>query len=211
MGTTDWVAWHASAYGPEGPLRRRLEVVRRSVADALTRSGSGPVPIVSICAGDGRDVIGGLAGHRRAADARVLLLETDPRLAEAAREAATAAGLTHVVVLEADAGVTSSYRTIVPAGILIVSGLFSHITDADVRQTIETLPVLCARNAFVIWTRDRTEPDLTPSIREWFAAAGFQDLSYSRFTEGNAGVGMERLRIPPPAFVPDLPMFRFQA
>jgi hypothetical protein len=30
----------------------------------------------------------------------------------------------------------------------------------------------------VIWTRHRRPPDLTPSIREWFAQAGFAERSY---------------------------------
>jgi hypothetical protein len=208
MGT-DWVAWHATAYGPEGPLRRRLEVVRRSVFDAATRSAPGPIRIISICAGDGREVIGGLTGHRRAGDACVLLVENDARLVASARQSATTAGLCRVEVLEADAGVTTAYQEWVPADIVVCSGLFCHIPDDDVRRTIETLPLLCARNAFVIWTRDRSTPDLTPSIRTWFRAAGFQDVSYSHFVEGNAGVGLARLSAPPRPFVSDLRMFQF--
>ncbi len=208
MGT-DWVAWYATAYGQDGPLRRRLEVVRRSVFDALTRSAPGPVRIISLCAGDGREVIGGLTGHRRVADAWVLLVENDARLAAAARRGAKDAGLAQVEVLEMDAGLTSAYEGWVPADIVVASGLFSHIPDDDVRRTIETLPMLCARNAFVVWTRDRSAPDLTPAIREWFRTAGFQDVAYSRFVEGNAGVGLARLGTPPRPYVNDLRMFRF--
>jgi hypothetical protein len=207
MGT-DWVAWHEAAYGPDGPLRRRLEVVRRSVADATSRSRPGEIRIISVCAGDGREVIGGLVGHRRAGDAHVLLVETDPRLAEGARRSAQSAGLLHVEVIEADAGLTTAYESLVPADVVVVSGLFSHLTDGDVRQTIETLPLLCDRNAFVIWTRDRSEPDLTPAIRAWFVGSGFQDLAYSRFVEGDAGVGMARLAAPPRPFQPGVRMFR---
>ena len=171
MGT-DWVAWHEAAYGPGGPLRRRLEVVRRSVFDAATRSGPGEIRIVSVCAGDGRDVIGGLTGHRRAADAHVLLVDNDPELAATARRSALSAGLLHVEVLEADAGLTTAYESMVPADVVVVAGLFSHLSDADVRQTIDTLPLLCDRNAY----RDldlrprRAGPDA--AIRAWFVRPG---------------------------------------
>lgn len=205
--STDWVAWHEAAYGPDGPLRRRLEVVRRSVADAATRSGSGPIRIVSMCAGDGRDVIGGLTGHRRIGDTHVLLVERDPMLAAAARCAAGEAGLPDVEVLEVDAGISDAYLSMVPADILVVSGLFCHISDDDIRQTIEMLPMLCSRNAFVIWTRGRATPDLTPKIRSWFVAAGFSDMAYSRFVEGDAGIGLARLGGPPQKFVPNMRLF----
>jgi hypothetical protein len=138
----------------------------------------------------------------------VLLVEIEPRLAASARRAAQSAGLLHVEVVEADAGTTTPYAPMVPADVVVASGLFSHLSDADVRQTIETLPVLCDRNAFVIWTRDRSEPDLTPAIRAWFVQAGFQDIAYSRFVEGNAGVGMARLAAAPRPFQPGVRLFR---
>ena len=30
----------------------------------------------------------------------------------------------------------------------------------------------------MIWTRHRREPDLTPQIRDWFPASGFEEIAF---------------------------------
>ena len=65
---TDWVEWHRGYDSPTSPLSRRLEVVRRDLRRALGTSPSEPGGtrrLVSICAGDGRDVLPVIAEHDR--------------------------------------------------------------------------------------------------------------------------------------------------
>ena len=59
--------------------------------------------------------------------------------------------------------------------------------------TIAALPQLCAANATVLWTRHRRAPDLTPSINEWFAAAGFEKLRFHSPDNNAFAVGTHRL------------------
>jgi hypothetical protein len=77
-----------------------------------------------------------------------------------------------------DASVTDAYAGAVPVDLVLVCGVFGNIPDDDVHRTIEALPEFCARDATVIWTRHRGPPDLTPTIREWFADAGFVELGF---------------------------------
>lgn len=61
----------------------------------------------------------------------------------------------------------------------------------------------------MIWTRGRFEPDLTPAIRAWFAAAGFDEIGFHAIAGSTASVGVDRLAIPPPAFRAGARLFTF--
>ena len=122
--------------------------------------------LVSLCAGQGRDVIGVLAGHQRRDEVRARLVELDERNVAVARQAAQAAGLNGVELLQADAGITDACAGVVPARIVVVCGTFGNITVSDIQATVAALPSLCAPGALVLWTRHRSPSDLTPrSVR----------------------------------------------
>jgi hypothetical protein len=93
-----------------------------------------------MCAGQGRDLLGALAGHPRRGDVRARLVELDPRNTAYARSAAKAAGLDRIEVLTADAALTDHYRDVAPADIVLVCGLFANLTDDDVRHTVDHCP-----------------------------------------------------------------------
>jgi len=59
----DWVAWHREYEDPSSSLSARLRRVRYHLSGAIDRAPAGPVSVVSLCAGQGRDVIGVLPGH----------------------------------------------------------------------------------------------------------------------------------------------------
>ncbi len=65
---------------------------------------AGDIRQVNLCAGQARDVIGVPAGHPRRDDVHARLVELDERYVPVARQAARAAGLDGVEVLQADAG-----------------------------------------------------------------------------------------------------------
>ena len=192
--------WHGEYDDPESPLAVRLAVVQDELRKALTRRPSGPVRVVSVCAGQGRDVMGVLGHHPRRDGVSATLMEADPRNAVAARRAAVEVGLPNVTVLEADASRTDSYAGLVPADVLLVCGLFGNISDADIRNTVALLPQLCAPGADVIWTRNLGPRDgsanLTPTIRGWFRESGFRELAF-RWTDGGYGIGTHQLAAPP--------------
>ena len=173
----DWVAWHQAYDSPGSPLARRLVLVQDRLRIALDRAPTGRLRLLSLCAGQGRDVLGVLATHPRRADVQARLLELDPDLSVAARAGATAHGL-DVEVRTTDAGLTDGYVGAVPAQVVLACGVFGHVSDADIEGTIRSLDQLCAPGASVLWTRHRYPPDLTPMIRRWFADAGFRELAF---------------------------------
>jgi hypothetical protein len=205
----DWLEWHRG-YETTPDRAKRLELVRREIADALDRAVAGPFRAVSICAGDGRDLLGVLARHTRAVDVRARLVELDPSLAGNAREAATKLGLTGVEVLTTDAGSSGAYVGAVPADLVLLCGVFGNISDVDVRTTIDALPQLCARGATVIWTRHRRPPDLTGPIRRWMADAGLEEVGFQGIPGGVASVGVHRFVGRPVPLIPGQAWFRFR-
>jgi hypothetical protein len=209
VGTRDWLEWHAPYDDPASPLAQRLAIVQAHLGRALDRCSEGPIRIVSMCAGQGRDVIGVLEGHPRAGDVRARLVEWDERNVAVAAAAAARAGLPGVEVVRADAGRTDAYRGAVPAEIVLACGVFGNITDDDIARTVAHLPSLCAAGATVIWTRHRRPPDLTPSIRRWFEQAGFVDDGFDGPDQLFIGVGAQRLTAAPVPFEPGLRLFDF--
>jgi hypothetical protein len=205
----DWLGWHRQYDDPSSSLSRRLAIVQNRLRRTIDVAPPGPLRLVSMCAGEGRDVIEALAGHRRREDVTARLVELDPRLAAAARTAARRAGLTAFEVLEADAGETDAYIGAVPAHIVLVCGVFGNISDADIHSTIAELPHLMASHATVIWTRHRRPPDVTPHIRRWFAASGFIERAFDTAPARSFGIGTHRLSRPPSAFRTSRTMFRF--
>jgi hypothetical protein len=204
-----WKRWHEVYDDPESSLSHRVAVVRRRLAEALTRTAPGPIRLVSMCAGQGRDVIPVLASHPRGPDVTARLVELDHDLAATARAAAAAAGLGQVEVVAGDASVTTAYAGAVPAEIVMACGVFGNVTTDDVRRTITELPRLSAPGATVMWTRHRRRPDLTPTIRSWFTAAGFAELAFDTEAGFEFSVGTNRLTDPPQEFRIGVRMFTF--
>jgi hypothetical protein len=203
---TDWVAWHAEYDDPESRLSRRLVEVQRQLAGALDRAPAGPLRLISACAGQGRDVIPVLQSHPRGHDVRARLVEFDSDLAHDARNSVVVAGLEQVEVVTGDASDTDVYAGAVPANIAMFCGVFGNISDDDIRATVRGLPSLLAPRGEVLWTRHRSEPDFTPTIRSWFADAGFEEVAF--FPETFA-VGTHRLTTTPAPFEAGVTLFRF--
>ncbi len=191
MAQDDWFTWHSPYDDPGSSLSRRLAVVQARLTEALDSSQPGPVQVVSICAGQGRDILGVLTRHPRAGDVVARLVESDPRNATLARQAASP--FAGVEVVEADAGCTDAYVGAVPAHIVLACGVFGNISDDDVHRTVAAFPRLCATGANVIWTRHRKEPDLTSQVRDWFRSAGFAEEAFDALADTLMAVGSHRL------------------
>jgi hypothetical protein len=200
----DWAEWHEPYDDPGSFLARRLAVVQHLTRDALDGAAPGPVCAVSICAGQGRDILGVLASHPRRADVTARLVELDPRNADVARARAAELGLRGIDVVTGDASDTGAYAGAVPADLVLACGLFGNVTDDDVHRTVRLLPCLCAPGATVVWTRHRLDPDLTPTIRAWFDDAGFAEVAFESPGPDRFSVGAHRLRTTPSP-LPDPP------
>lgn len=204
----DWVAWHRD-YEADTPLARRLAIVQQEVDRALDERANTSIRVLSLCSGEGRDLIAPLSRRAPARHVTGRLVELDAALARRARSSITTAGLTGLEVVEGDAGTTASFASAVPADLVLVCGVFGNISDADIEQTVRALPTLCAAGATVIWTRHRRPPDLTPAIGRWFAASGFRHEAFIRVPDSPASVGVERFLGTPRAFQPGARLFEF--
>jgi hypothetical protein len=202
----DWVAWHGPYADPESPLSRRLRAVQGHIAAWLDDS-AGELRAVSVCAGQGNDLLGVLATRPDAARVRARLVELDETNVAAAR--AAAAELPGVEVLRADAGDLAAYRGAVPADLVLLAGVLGNVSDVDVRATIGALPSLCAPDATVIWTRTRRAPDLTVAIRRWFAESHFTERAFDAPADVLWSVGVHRFTGRPRPLPPAGQIFRF--
>jgi hypothetical protein len=176
VARTDWHAWHSAYDDPDSWQARRLLTVRERIRSALDDAPPGPLTVLVLVAGQGRDLIPELAVHPRRHDVTARLVELDPRNAESARSAAGAAGLAGVEVVTGDAALTDHYVGLAPADLVLICGLFVHIADEDIHQVVRHAPGLARRGGRVIWTRDHGEPDLVPQISGWFADQGFEKV-----------------------------------
>lgn len=192
----DWVAWHDGYARPGSSLARRLDVVREQVRAALDAVDDAvpTVDVVSLCAGDGRDLLPVVAAHPRRDAVRLLLVEQDEQLVEDARAAAAALGLPAEVV-RGDAGVSDVCLHRLPAHVLLACGIFGNISRDDMRRTVDLLPSFLAPRGAVVWTRGRGWDGAEPArlVRRWFAAAGLEEVSYTEPTDAAFRVGVHRL------------------
>jgi hypothetical protein len=201
----DWAAWHESYDDPDSQLSRRLAVVRRRITETLDAQPIGQIRVISACAGQGRDLLGVLPDHPRRAEVVARLVELDPR--NVARAASFADGLPGVDVVLADASLCAAYVGMVPADLVLMCGVFGNISDDDVRHTVAALPRLCRTGGTVIWTRHIDPPDLTPTIRAWFADNGFDEVGFDTEPGYDFGVGTHVLTGPTQPFQPTLKLF----
>ena len=204
------MSWHAAYEDPESSLSVRLRRVQGAIRDWLDRT-PGPVRVLSSCAGQGHDILGVLEERGAQDRARVTgaLVEVDPTNAAIARRRIAHLGLA-LTVVESDAGTTDAYAGLVPANLVLLSGIMGNISAADIERLVSVSRQLCAPEATVIWTRGAQDPDLGPHIRRWFEQAGFEELSCEEWIEGTGmRVGVNRLLAPPLPLRPGKPIFTF--
>jgi hypothetical protein len=192
---TDWRQWHARYDDPESSLARRLEVVRRHVSEAVSgHRPTTPMRILSLCSGDGRDLLPILARGERLM-AHAILVEQDATLAQEARATAVKLGVDHVTVVTGDAGETKSFAFALPVDLLLLCGIFGNVSEEDVALTVAATPAMLRPGGTVIWTRGSTPPDLRSTIRRWFVDAGRRDTAVDSEPNGfGVGVATESQR-----------------
>lgn len=188
---TDWQAWHGDYDDPHSSLSRRLSVVQKRLHELV--SGDVEVRrILSLCSGDGRDVLPALAQVPEERRPALVLVELDSALVAAAERRALQLGVPATVVV-GDAGFSQTWLTLLPVDLLMLCGIFGNISEADIRNTIAGARGMLAPGGCVIWTRGYlTDSELRPQIREWFAEAGFTEIAFDCELTGY-GVGVNRL------------------
>lgn len=195
----DWRVWHEDYDLPGSSLAQRMRVVQDRIVLALNDCQPGPLKVISMCAGQGRDLLGVLVDHPRRGDVSARLVELDPRNVAFAEDTVRSTGLDKVEVVAGDAGLIDQYDGVAPADIVLACGVFGNITDEDIQRTINACFQLCKTGGTVIWTRHRSTPDPVPRICDWFEERGFERQWLSEAALG-FGVGVHRFTGEPHPF-----------
>lgn len=184
--------------------------MQRELASVLD-TAEGPLTLISMCAGQGRDVIPVLAAREGGSQVRALLVELDSDNARSAQAAIAAAGLNDIEVRCTDAAMTDSYADYAPADIILACGIFGNITVEDIEHTVVHLSSLATPSATVLWTRGFFDAeDTMPSrIRSWFEREGFDEVAFEAPDDWRYSVGVHRLNKAPQPFVAGLRLFTF--
>jgi len=148
-----WKEWPQWAYKQPAYLHR-LAGVQQHLAAALDAAAGGTIRVLSICSGDGRDVLGTVQSHTRRGDVRAWLVEQSADSVAAGARHAQQLGLDrNVHFLNTDATVFEAYQKIAPANIILVCGVWGHVPALERKAVVDALARLCEPGGAVIWTR----------------------------------------------------------
>jgi hypothetical protein len=207
----DWNDWHRGYDEAGSELDTRLRAVQEHLRVAVGTLPPGPVVVLSMCGGQGRDLAGALGGHERRADVRGRLVELDADNVAAARAGLQAAALDGIEVVRGDASQSDAYAGLPPVNVFVASGVWGHLDDDDQRRTIAFLRQLCAPDAAVVWTSFRRDPERLERLRRVFRDEGFEEESFSDLAGEEYGftVATSRMRAAPEPFEPGRTLFTF--
>jgi hypothetical protein len=206
-GRQDWQVWHRDYDDADSPVSRRLVQVRARLAMLLDEADD-PIRLLNLCCGDARDTVPVLASSDREVDA--CLVELGPGLADAARRAATEAGVA-VEVRTGDAAATATYADRLPVDVLMLVGVLGNVSDADAERTIGATASMVVPGGAVVWSRSnrfRSEPthgyaDPAEWVRDRFEAHGFETRELLVPEVDAWRLGISVLRRPSEASLPE--------
>ena len=191
----NWNEWHKH-YDSQPNLQERLRNVRREIIAALDECPPGPIQIISVCAGDGRDLLGALENHPRRNDVTALLLDNNAQSVELGKSAAEIIGLgRQLQFVEADATLAKNYASHVPADLILLCGFLGHMLHKEVPGLIESLPMFCKTGGQAIWSRRTILYDGREQIfliREFFRKANFVEVHFEAASANGHAVGRAR-------------------
>jgi hypothetical protein len=179
MVEIDWYAWHRLYDRPNSKRAARLSQMQDLILRALDEQQGARVNVLSVCAGQARELLGAVERFTRPGDVHAHLIELDPRNVEYAERALREEGVGGVRTTVGDAGLRSHYEGIAPPDILLLCGVFGNLTQPDIERTIGLAQAIVRPGGIVVWTRHRNEPDCVPQIESWFASHGFTEIHSS--------------------------------
>lgn len=181
----DWVEF-LKGYDLWPPLQSRLMLVREHLASALMHAPHGPIQITSICAGDGRDVIGALEHHPRRKDVSTTLIELNAELVSRGRNAAAAMNMSDSIhFLNADATLANTYYGTPVADVLLMAGVLGNVRERHERMLIDNLAQLCRAGTTLIWTRGSAGNENLQAVQRILALLGNADFVEVALSETN--------------------------
>jgi hypothetical protein len=153
FGTAGWSGWPQQVYRT-AHYQQRLAAVQMHLGECIDLAPAGLVRIVSLCAGDGRDVIGTMVGHRRRGDVRACLVELNEHSVGQGIESAKAAGVDgQIKFIAGDATDFASYQGYLPCDIMLVCGVWGHVPPLERERLVASLAKFGKQGSAVVWTR----------------------------------------------------------
>lgn len=205
----DYVKWHQRYADPNSAISHRLRMIQALLIQELA-ARPGPLRLLSLCAGDARDILGVLEG-RPADIPRVSgrLIEIEPGLAAAARDRIATLG-SPLEMYEGDASDATNLAGHIPADLVLLVGIFSNIGKEDGDYLAETAATLCASGALMVWTRRSDDLETQHALQRRLDSAGFIDQRFAPVGKSVFGVGVARWPDrPPPPLPTDRKLFSF--
>ena len=208
----DWVTWH-ERYNTNRGLKARLKAVCGQIENCLNACPPGQIRVVSVCCGDGRDLLTALINHPREKDVVAYLIDQERALIESGQDSANLSGIGHQLnFIVGDATLASSYKGIVPADLVLVCGVFGHVLKEDLPKLVQSLGGMCKTGGYVIWTRHAKAWDgeiHVPLINQLFEQTGFEPISFSVTEEGASCIGTYRYKEQPAPLAASSKLFNF--
>ena len=174
----EWSDWHDAYQDTSSELVGRMTGVRRHVAAIVAEAPAGPVTVLSICGGQGRELIGALEGHPRKGDVRGRLVELDADNTAFASRWAAKAGLSGLEVVTGDASVGASYEGLAPVDLVVISGVFGHLSTSDRLHLIDFTRQLCRTGTAIVWTSHLSNHGPAEWLRRAFLERRFEELEH---------------------------------
>lgn len=195
MNPIDWNHWYKD-YETSPSLRVRLKLVSEQIALMLHECPPGPIKILSLCAGDGRDVLSALHQHPRQADVSATLVDNHPESLARGREMAAQHNLSaQTNFIAADAGLAQTYEGIGHADLVLLSGFLGHLRHEDALKLISRLPMLAKNGGSVIWSRHillHDGAEQVTRLRREFRKHHFEEIHFDTTAEDGFAIGRVR-------------------
>jgi amino acid adenylation domain-containing protein len=195
VNSIDWNIWHAE-YETSPALQARLNLVRAQIAEAVSQCPSGPIKIINMCSGDGRDLMLALHEHPRRNDAIAILIDNNLEIVTRGRQMAAEAHLgQQLTFIHGDASLARSYEHAGQADVLVLSGFLGHLRHDDALNFVRQLPMFCKNGGSVVWSRHLLLHDGTEQvarIRGEFRRTGFEESHFSQTAEDGFAIGRSR-------------------
>jgi hypothetical protein len=182
----NWKEWH-SQYDRCEVMQSRLATVRQTIEQCLRLLPPGRQRILSVCAGDGRDIIPLIAQSPRRSDFRGVLVEQDAALVKAGQELIDAHELgRYLTFLQADATAPAIYAERIPCDLVLAAGVFGNLLPRDFDMFVRALGAFLKTDGYLVWTRNRVVSNghrEIPRIRQTLQSHGFVECYHHDITD----------------------------
>lgn len=173
-----WTEWHENAYNNTNSLAyQRTEIVKNLINKYLYEINKNVV-IVSIGAGQGRDILSVLKERKDNNRIFTYLIDTDMECLDYAKNYAEKNNIINVNVVNIDGSLTENYKDIPKADLIIFCGMMNQKNTEEVKSLANNMKFLCNEDAQIIWSRHGYDEDYSTSFRNVFNENFYKELDF---------------------------------